>query len=83
MMNVGASRFALLAHPPNPAQNEGRVELNFETTGALDAVEERLRAANVTITQPATDEGFGGQLQVSTPDGLLVKIDQLDRDLYT
>jgi len=83
MMLVGASRFGLLAHPPNPEQNEGRVELNFETTEPLDVVEQRLRAAQVTITHPATDQGFGRQLQVSAPDGLLVKINQLEPDLYT
>lgn len=83
MMRVGASRFGLLAHPPNPDQNEGQVELNFDTTETLDIVEQRLRAAGVTITQPTTDEGFGRQLQVSTPDGLLIKINQLEPDLYT
>lgn len=83
MMRVGPSRFGLLAHPPNPEQNEGQVELNFETTETLETLEQRLRAANLTITQPATDEGFGRQLQVSTPDGLLIKINQLEQDLYT
>ena len=45
--------------------------------------EARLRAADVTVTQPTTDEGFGRQLQVSAPDGLLIKINQLDPALYT
>ena len=83
MLRIGPSRFSLLAHPPNPEQNEGQVELNFETTEELQSVEERLRAADVTITQPTTDQGFGRQLQVSAPDGLLIKINELDRDRYT
>lgn len=83
MLRIGPSRFSLLAHPPNPEQNEGQVELNFETTEELQKVEARLRAANVTIAQPTTDEGFGRQLQVSAPDGLLIKINQLEQDLYT
>ena len=83
MMQLGSSRFGLLAHPPNAEQDEGRVEMNFESTEALDAVEERLRAADVTIAQPTTDEGFGRQLQVRTPDGLLIKINELDQELYT
>jgi len=83
MMRIGESRFSLLAHPPNPDQNEGQVELNFETGEQLDTVEARLRAADVTVTQPTTDEGFGRQLQVSAPDGLLIKINQLDPGLYT
>ena len=83
MMRIGAGRFSLLAHAPNPDQNEGQVELNFETIEQLDTVEARLRAADVTVTQPTTDEGFGRQLQVSAPDDLLIKINQLDPALYT
>ncbi len=82
MMQIGQARLALLAHPPNPEQNEGLVELNFQTGESLDIVEQRLRAADVTVLQPATDEGFGRQLQVSAPDGLLVKINELDEELY-
>jgi hypothetical protein len=33
--------------------------------------------------RPTTDEGFGRQLQLATPDGLLVKIDETDPELYT
>ena len=33
--------------------------------------------------QPVTDEGFGRQLQVAAPGGLLIKINELDGDLYT
>ncbi|WP_380027752.1 VOC family protein [Dactylosporangium vinaceum] len=84
MLRIGAGRVGLLAHPPNPEQHEGQVELNFETTEPLETVEARLRAAAaVTIAQPTTDEGFGRQLQVTTPDGLLIKINELDRELYT
>ena len=83
MMQMGPVRLGLLAHPPNPEQNEGTVELNFETSEPLPLVEQRLRAAGVTVVQPVTDEGFGRQLQVSTPDGLLIKINELDEELYT
>ena len=83
MMQIGQARLGLLAHPPNPEQNEGAVELNFETSEPLDVVEARLRAADVTVVQPVTDQGFGRQLQVAAPDGLLVKINELDEELYT
>ena len=83
MMQIGPSRLGLLAHPPNPEQDEGLVELNFDTGELLDAVEQRLRDAGVTIAQPVTDEGFGRQLQITTPDGLLIKINELDEGLYT
>ncbi len=34
------------------------------------------------MNQPTTDEGFGRQLQIKTPDGLLLKINELEPDLY-
>lgn len=83
MLRIGGAQLGLLAHQPNPEQNEGLVELNFETTEPLDALEQRLRDTQVTIAQPGTDEAFGAQLQLRTPDGPLVKINQLNQELYT
>jgi predicted enzyme related to lactoylglutathione lyase len=83
LLALGEARIGLLAHPPNPDQDEGTVEMNFEAVEPLDRLEERLRAAGVTIARPTTDEGFGRQLQLSSPDGLLIKIDELDPELYT
>lgn len=82
MLQIGDAQLSLLAHPPNPEQNEGLVELNFETSDPLEQVEASLRQADVTVVQPTTDEGFGRQLQVASPDGLLVKINQLEPELY-
>lgn len=78
LLRLGDAELSLLAHPPNPAQGEGTVELNFESRESLDVVEERLRAQGVQIVAPTTDQGFGRQLLVATPDGLLVKINELD-----
>lgn len=83
LMHLAGAEVGLLAHPPNPEQNEGLVELNFSFTGRLDALEEQLREAGVTIAQPTTDEGFGRQLQLSSPDGVLVKVNELQPELYT
>jgi len=83
LLTIGGSQLSLLAHPPNPEQNEGTVELNFETSRDLTDVESALRAADVEIAQAVTDEGFGRQLQVQSPDGLLIKINQLEPHLYT
>lgn len=83
MLVINGQRLALLAHPPNPEQHEGRVELNFDTSTDLAAVERDLAARGVAIAQPVTDEGFGRQLQVRSPDGLLIKINQLEPELYT
>ena len=75
LLELGGSRLGLLAHPPNPEQDEGTVELNFQTDD-LDALAGRLGVV-------PTDEAFGRQLQLTTPDGLLVKVDELRPELYT
>ena len=82
LLRFGGSELGLLAHPANPEQNEGKVELNFEYGDDLVAFEDQLRAAGVTVARPTGDEGFGYQLQVADPDGMLVKINQLDPSLY-
>lgn len=83
LLELGGAEFGLLAHPPNPDQGEGQVELNCCSVGSLADLEERLRTAGADIVAPTTDEAFGRQLQVRTPDGLLVKINELQPDLYT
>ena len=83
LLRLGSGELSLLAHPPNPEQDEVQVELNFVTSGDLEALEKRLRAKNVAVAAPASDEAFGGQLQLRTPDGLLVKVNRLEPDLYT
>jgi catechol 2,3-dioxygenase-like lactoylglutathione lyase family enzyme len=83
LLALGGAEIGLLAHPPNPEQGEGTVELNFAYEGRLDELERRLGDAGVTIARPTSDEGFGRQLQVSSPDGLLVKINELEPELYT
>jgi predicted enzyme related to lactoylglutathione lyase len=83
LLRVAGGELGLLAHPPNPEQNEGTVELSFQATVPLDQVEERLRAAGAPITQPVQEVGFGRQLQLTSPDGLLIKIDELDPGLFS
>lgn len=82
MLSLGGGQLSLLAHPANPEQDEGQVELNFETTGPLEALESKLRDAGITVVSPTSEQGFGRQLQVATPDGLLVKINELDWSRY-
>ena len=76
LLEIGGSRLSLLAHPPNPEQGEGDVELHFET-GDLDTVAARL-AGVVEIVSPPTGTGFGRQLQLRAPGGLLVKVNEMD-----
>ncbi len=82
LLRIGNTELGLLAHPANPEQNEGKVELNFEYSDSLEELEKRLRKDGVTIARPTGDEGFGYQLQLEGPDGMLVKINQTDPELY-
>jgi catechol 2,3-dioxygenase-like lactoylglutathione lyase family enzyme len=83
MLQLGGARFSLLAHPPNPDQDEGLVELNFESTVPLEQVAERLREAGADVVGDPEDTGFGRQLQVRSPGGLLLKVNELQPERYT
>lgn len=83
LLDLAGTQFSLLAHPPNPEQGEGDVELNFATGGPLEDLQADLEQAGVEIVTPTTDEGFGRQLQVRSPSGLLIKINELESELYT
>ncbi len=83
LLEMGGAEFGLLAHPPNPEQGEGQIELNCSCLGPLTDVEDRLRSAGADVVSPTTDEAFGRHLHVRTPDGLLVKINELQPDQYT
>ena len=39
------------------------------------------KSSRVEVAQPTSDEGFGRQLQLRTPDGLLVKVNEIDAEL--
>jgi catechol 2,3-dioxygenase-like lactoylglutathione lyase family enzyme len=82
LLRLGAAEFSLLAHPANPEQQEGQVELNLASVTPLSEVVRYLRARGITPIREATDEAFGSQLQLATPDGLLVKVNYLEPDLY-
>lgn len=56
--------------------------LNFAYTGAMEALETQLREAGVTIVRSVSDEGFGYQLKVADVDGMLIKNNQIDPELY-
>ena len=81
LLALGATQLSLLAHPANPEQGEGDVELNFEATD-LASLEAAVTTAGVEVVSPVTDEGFGRQLQLRAPGGLLIKINELDPELY-
>lgn len=82
LIRVGSTEVGLLAHPPNPEQSEDYVELAFAADAPLREVEADLRSKGVTILRVASAEQFGEQLQIESPDGLLVKINRLERKTF-
>lgn len=81
LVQFGPTRLGLLAHPPSP-DNPEPLELQFESGTPLEQIEEHLRAtAPEMIHRGAGDEAFGKMLQLRTPDGLVVKLLELERDL--
>ncbi len=59
MLQLGDAQLSLLAHPPNPEQNEGTVESNFETSGPLERVEESLMLGEQKAEVPILDGDIG------------------------
>ena len=82
LLALGGTGIGLLAHPPNPEQGEGAVELNLVSTRPLAEVEERLRAAGVEVVRPTGEESFGRQLQLAAPGGMLVKVNELEPERF-
>ena len=67
------------------ADGQGRhgLALNFVTDEPLEAVERRLRDAGFPPDGRIVDQEWGRSLYVQAPDGIVVQIDEQDRELYT
>jgi hypothetical protein len=78
LTQIADSQISPLAHPPNPDQDEGTVELNLEARAPLEQIIEHLQAIELHPNAPIAAQDFGRQLQISAPDGLLIKINQLN-----
>ena len=76
LMQLGAIQLVLIARPADAARGETPVELTFGAEMPLDQLEHRLHRAGFPVAEVATDRDFGEQLQVRTPEGLLIKITQ-------
>lgn len=66
------TELSLLAHPPNPEQHEGEVELNFEAT--TDELAQF--ASSPYAVGDVESTGFGQQLILRSPGGLLIKLNR-------
>ena len=81
MIDFSGVRVGLLAHPPGDGKQE-TVELQFTSNQPLESVQEQMHAVNAAfIERGVADEAFGRMLKLRTPDGLLVKVIEVERDL--
>jgi catechol 2,3-dioxygenase-like lactoylglutathione lyase family enzyme len=74
----------LALHAARTAEQDtpGRVELSFEAEEPLEVLAGRLTAAGFE-PEAIVDENFGRSLRVIDPDGVLVQVNEHDRELYT
>ena len=81
MIDFAGARIGLLAHPPGDGKRE-TVELQFTSHQPLEAVEEQMHGVDAAfVERGVADEAFGRMLKLRTPDGLLVKVIEVERDL--
>jgi hypothetical protein len=81
LLEFNGTTLSVLAHAPGDGRME-TVELQFTSATRLEDIEEHVRSVNPSwIERGVGDEAFGRMLKLQTPDGLLVKILELERDL--
>jgi hypothetical protein len=76
LLQLGTVQLGLVTD--KAAAAAGAVELNFSAAMPLDQLEHRLRNRRVTIAKGMHSTRFGPQVHVRTPDGLVIKIGQLE-----
>jgi hypothetical protein len=77
-MQLGTTQIGLLTRPPDQEHGESTVELNFAAVTPIEDLRQRIPGAETVMHRD-----YGAQLQVRSPDGLLIKINQLDPDSCT
>jgi len=81
LMQVGTAQIGLVTRPPDASRGESVVELNFTATMPLDRLVQLLGEQGVTIVKLAADRDLGMQLHVETPEGMPIKIHQVEPEL--
>ena len=85
LIQLGTTQIDLITRPPRAERGECTVELNVAAEEPLDLLRERLRVrddgSGVPEAEFAVHPELGEHLEVRTPDGLLIKISQLEPDL--
>jgi predicted enzyme related to lactoylglutathione lyase len=75
----GGSGGMALHHADEPPPN---VELAFEAGEPLEHVVQRLTAAGYQPATAIVDEAFGRSFTVRDPEGLLIQVNEHDRELH-
>ena len=81
LLRFGTTELSLLRHPPNTAQGDTELELNFISSTPLEQVESCARQAGLQVIKAASDEFFGRQMILKLASGLLVKVNEIEREL--
>ena len=81
LMQVGTAQIGLVTRPPDASRGESTVELNFAATMPLDRLEQLLSDHDLQVVKVARDLDLGTQLHIETPDGMPIKIHQVEPDL--
>jgi predicted enzyme related to lactoylglutathione lyase len=81
LMQVGTAQIGLVTRPPDASRGESTVELNFAATMPLDRLAQMLHERGVAVIAMATDPDLGVQLHVETPDGMPIRIHQVEPEL--
>jgi catechol 2,3-dioxygenase-like lactoylglutathione lyase family enzyme len=82
-VELGGHAGGLALHYAGDAEDAGErpIELSFESDEPLEKVVERLAAAGYPPATAIVDESFGRSFTVHDPDGLLLQVNEHDRDL--
>jgi uncharacterized glyoxalase superfamily protein PhnB len=78
-----ADQGSLALHHTAPDATEPDVELSFASDEPLEKVVERLARAGYEPNTAIVDESFGRSFTVRDPEGMLIQINEHDRELST
>jgi hypothetical protein len=83
-IELASSSAAIAVHtirPDEPDHASGTVELAFEADEQLEEVRARLGRAGFS-SAVIVDESHGRSLRIIDPEGVLVQVNEFDRELY-
>ncbi len=81
LLRFGQTELSLLRHPPNTAQGDTELELNFFSNVPLEQVQSSAQKAGLHVVKAASDASFGRQMILKLSSGMLVKVNEIERDL--